>query len=131
MANLDKSNLKISVNGKELNGEKAREYAEKITKTVSESFSGLLSNNLGNLTSKTMNGNFSNMLKPFNNLNSLLKQSSSVNPGIQNMIPALSKMLPVFETSDDHKKLKLSLNGVSLLDIDLTDLTSNNSKEEE
>jgi len=40
-------------------------------------------------------------------------------------------LLPVFETSDDKKKIKLSLNGVSLLDLDLTDLTNINSTEKE
>lgn len=131
MANLDDTNLKITFNGKEINGEKAKELAEKISKNLAESLNGLVSNKLGNLAANPLNGTLFNAINPLKNLNGLLSQNPLGSNGVQNMIPALSRLLPVFETSDDNKKIKLSLNGVSLLDLDLTDLTNNNSAEKE
>lgn len=131
MANLDDSNMKINFNGKEINGEKAKELADKISKNLAESLNGLVSNKLGNLSANPLNGNLFNAINPIKNLNGIFSENSLGSNGVQNILPALSKLLPVFETSDDNKKIKLSLNGVSLLDLDLTDLTNNNSTEKE
>ncbi|MBP2240213.1 hypothetical protein J2Z40_000766 [Cytobacillus eiseniae] len=127
MANFDHSDFKINVNGEELTGENAKEFAEKISKNLAESLNGLVTNKLGNFTTNTMTGNFTDSLNPLKNLNGLFNQTSLGNNGVQNIIPALSKMIPVFETSDDNQKIKLSLNGVSLLDLDLSDLPNKNS----
>ncbi|MED3573329.1 hypothetical protein ACTHO0_03630 [Cytobacillus praedii] len=131
MTNLDNSNFKINFNGKEINGENAREFADKISKNLGETLNGLVSNKLSNLSANPMSGNLLNSVNPLKNLNGIFSQNPLGSNGVQNMLPALSKLLPVFETSDDNKKIKLSLNGVTLLDLDLTDLTdSNNSTEE-
>jgi hypothetical protein len=131
MANLDNSNLKINLNGKEITGENAKEFADKISKNLSESLNGLVSNKLGNLSANNMTGNLSNSINPLKNLTGIFNQNPLGANGVQNMLPTLSNLLPVFETSDDKKKIKLSLNGVSLLDLDLTDLTNINSTEKE
>lgn len=131
MANSEESNLKININGKEIKGENAREIAENISKNLAESLNGLISNKLGNFSTDKITGNLTNVISPLKNLNGILNQKSLRPTGIQNMIPTLSKLLPAFETSDDNKKIKLSLNGVTLLDLDLTDLTNNNSTEKE
>jgi hypothetical protein len=43
------------------------------------------------------------------------------------MIPALKNLLPVVETSENYKQVKLSVNGETLLDLDLTKLTKKDS----
>lgn len=124
MADKENSSYKVSINGNELSGEEAKEYAEKVAAEITESLGGLYLKGLEKIQSDKFPENITNALRPLKNAEGLLMKNSSV---ITNMIPALSNLLPVVETSEDYKQIKLSVNGVKLLDLDLSKIIKKDS----
>ncbi|GLB59262.1 hypothetical protein [Cytobacillus sp. NCCP-133] len=124
MAEKENSNYNVSINGKELTGEEAKEYAEKMIAKLSDSLGGLYSKGLGKFQSDELRESLKDSLKHIKNLEGLYTKNSS---GIGNIIPSLKDLLPVVETSEDYKQVKLSVNGKTLLDMDLSNLTKKDS----
>lgn len=124
MADKENSSYKVSINGKELTGEEAKEYAEKVVAKLTDSLGGFYSKGLEKIQSDELRESIKDALKPLKNLEGLCSKNSS---GIGNMIPALKNLLPVVETSEDYKQVKLSVNGQTLLDMDLSNLTKKDS----
>ncbi|CAM3427697.1 hypothetical protein [Cytobacillus oceanisediminis] len=124
MADKENSSYKVSINGKELTGEEAKEYAENVVAKLTDSLGGFYSKGLEKIQSDELRESIKDALKPLKNLEGLCSKNSS---GIGNMIPALKNLLPVVETSEDYKQVKLSVNGQKLLDMDLSNLTKKDS----
>ncbi|AND39475.1 MULTISPECIES: hypothetical protein [Cytobacillus] len=124
MADKENSNYKVSINGKEMTGEEAKQYAEEMVAKFTETLGGFYTKGLEKIQSEELKGNLMESLKPLRNLEGLFTKNSS---GIGNMIPALKNLLPVVETSEDYKQVKLSVNGKKLLDLDLSDMMKKDS----
>ncbi|MBT2691097.1 hypothetical protein J7I93_23470 [Bacillus sp. ISL-47] len=124
MADKENSSYKVSINGKELTGEEAKEYAEKMVAKLTDSLGGYYSKGLDKIQSDELRESIKDAMKPLKNLEGLCSKNSS---GIGNMIPSLKNLLPVVETSEDYKQVKLSVNGKTLLDMDLSNLTKKDS----
>ncbi|WP_264737259.1 hypothetical protein [Cytobacillus firmus] len=124
MADKENSNYKVSINGKELTGEEAKQYAEQMVVKFTETLGGFCTKGLEKIQSEELKGNLMESIKPLKNLEGLFTKNSS---GIGYMIPALKNLLPVVETSEDYKQVKLSVNGKKLLDLDLSDMMKKDS----
>ncbi|MCS0787128.1 hypothetical protein [Cytobacillus pseudoceanisediminis] len=124
MADKENSNYKVSINGKEMTGEEAKQYAEEMVAKFTETMGGFYTKGLEKIQSEELKGNLMESLKPLKNLEGLFTKNSS---RIGNMIPALKNLLPVVETSEDYKQVKLSVNGKKLLDLNLSDMMKKDS----
>lgn len=124
MADKVNSSYKVSINGKKLSGEEAKVYAEKMAAKLTDSLGGLYAKGLNKFQSDELRESVQEAIKPLKNLEGLFTKNSS---GISNMIPALKNLLPVVETSEDYKQIKLSVDGKTLLNMDLSDLTNKKS----
>jgi hypothetical protein len=124
MADKENSSYKVSIDGKELTGEEAKEYAEKMVAKLTDSLGSFYSKGFEKIQSDELKASLQDSLKPLKNLEGLFTKNSS---GINSMIPALKNLLPVVETSENYKQVKLSVNGETLLDLDLTKLTKKDS----
>lgn len=124
MADKENSSYKVSINGKELTGEEAKQYAEQMVAKFTESLGGFYTKGLEKIQSEELKGDLMEAFKPLKNLEGLFAKNSS---GIGNMIPALKNLSPVVETSEDYKQVKLSVNGKKLLDLDLSDMMKKDS----
>ncbi|MBX9972492.1 hypothetical protein [Cytobacillus firmus] len=124
MAEKENSNYKVSINGKELTGEEAKQYAEQMVAKFTETLGGYYTKGFEKIQSEELKGNLMESLKPLKNLEGLFTKNSS---RIGNMIPVLKNLLPVVETSEDYKQVKLSVNGKKLLDLDLLDMMKKDS----
>ena len=93
--------LKVSWNGQELSGEQAKVVVEQLMSKLTPKLPGSLGN---------MVNSFSKMNKAASIPQSIMKNVSDVGD--------LSKMLPVFDVSKDMKKMKMTLNGQTLFDLD-------------
>ncbi|MDM5226130.1 hypothetical protein QUF73_07890 [Cytobacillus sp. NJ13] len=124
MADKENSNYKVSINGKELTGEEAKQYTEQMVTKFTETLGGYYTKGFEKIQSEELKGNLMESLKPLKNLEGLFTKNSS---RIGNMIPVLKNLLPVVETSEDYKQVKLSVNGKKLLDLDLSDMMKKDS----
>ncbi|MEW9108677.1 hypothetical protein ACQCT6_09610 [Cytobacillus gottheilii] len=137
MPDQERSNFRVSVNGEEMTGTDAQEFAQNLATNLAGTFSNFFSGLFGNITGGQGQGTGSaNQENPLSNLSNILgDDQSGNNPSNPLNLTGLNlnNMLPVFETSDDNNKIKMSWNGNTLFDLDLTNLqnsgnnNSNNS----
>lgn len=137
MPDQERSNFRVSVNGEEMTGTDAQEFAQNLATNLAGTFSNFFSGLFGNITGGQGQGTGSaNQENPLSNLSKILgDDQSGNNPSNPLNLTGLNlnNMLPVFETSDDNNKIKMSWNGNTLFDLDLTNLqnsgnnNSNNS----
>ncbi|WP_236694061.1 hypothetical protein [Sporosarcina globispora] len=77
MADKENSNYKVSINGKELIGEEAKQYAEQMVAKFNKTFSGFYTKGLEKIQSEELRGNLMESLKPLKNLEGLFTKNSS------------------------------------------------------
>jgi hypothetical protein len=140
MADQERSNFRVSVNGEEMTGTDAQEFAQNIASNIAGAFGNVFSRMSESAQARGLN----NFTAPLSNLSNLFNggQSSSSQTETQSNTQSnplnmsnfdLNSMLPVIETSDDNNQIKMTLNGNTLFDLDLTNLqnmrnnNSNNS----
>ncbi|KAB2335503.1 hypothetical protein [Bacillus mesophilum] len=135
MPDQEGSNFRVSVNGEEMTGTDAQEFAKNLATNLSGTFSNFFSGLFGNITGEQGTGS-ANQANPLSNLSNILNDDQSGNNSSNPLNLSglnLNNMLPVFESSDDNNKIKMSWNGNTLFDLDLTNLqnsgnnNSNNS----
>jgi hypothetical protein len=108
------NSFKFNLNGQEYTGDQARELAQQMFSKLPNMFGSLGLGTFGNI--------LKNATKNFN-----LPSTNDVVKDIAN-IADVKKMLPVFEVSNDSGKMKMTMNGETLFDLDLQNLVNNATK---